>query len=452
MSKLQEPDNKEKVVTRYDQKMEKRKALAEKEKKLAVRNRVIGILVALCLVVGVGTSIFITVKNRIEATSGVFAKVGEYEITNLEYEYYYNTVVNNYVNSYSSFLSYMGLDVNTPFSEQMYDETMTWKDAFDAMAMTQIQQTKAMIDDAKANGFEYDVTEDYNTFIDNFTTQAETAGVTISNYYKDAFGAYATASNVKSFIEDTLFISAYYDSIVEANRPSDEEVAAYYEENKNNYDLVDYHSLAISADVADDATEEEIAEALAQVEERAQEMADKVLAGEDFQTLCAEYANEDAKETYTTEESDPSLFSNYYYSYTPTAIASWVFDAERIADDVTVITDTNSSSVYVVKFLSRVKQESADQTISNTLAGNVAMEYQSSLYTTGYEIVDVAGSLHYLTIPEATGETEETENTDTNEDTTETENTDTNEDTTEIENPDTNEEDASEETSTDDAE
>ena len=74
--------------------------------------------------------------------------------------------MNNYINTYGSFISYLGLDTSVDFDKQQYDETKTWKDYFDQMTVDeQIKPIFALLDEAQKNGFTYDAAEDYDAYV-----------------------------------------------------------------------------------------------------------------------------------------------------------------------------------------------------------------------------------------------------------------------------------------------
>lgn len=89
-------------VTRYDQKMEKRKQKAKEE---ARKDRIfnltcfgIGLLFIGAIAALFGTSAI----NKNKVIKDTYVTVGNHEITKLEYDYYKGMTINNYVSSYSS--------------------------------------------------------------------------------------------------------------------------------------------------------------------------------------------------------------------------------------------------------------------------------------------------------------------------------------------------------------
>ena len=413
MAKTNTPEVKEeqKIQTKYDRKMAARKLKEEKDKRdekiFKIVSSAIGIALILAIVISVGASI---VKKQ-TALHGTYVQIGDRDVSQLEYDFYYNSAVSNYLSMYGSLVSYMGLDTTQDFADQPYDDNMSWKDMFDQMAVDQMKQIFALIDDAEASGFEYDDTEDFEERIASYKSAAESSGISESEFYKSAFGDYATKSNLTPFIKESIFASAYYDHLIELNAPSAEEIADYYNENPQNYDKVDYRSFQFTADIAEDASEDDIAKAMAKTKEKAEAFREARASGSDFEELCIENASEDEKADYEDEATEKCLSEGQFRAYTPSAISSWLYDDARAENDLEVIEDTESNSYYVVEFVNRYYDaEESDAEISDLLSSNVTTEYISGLVEK-YEVTDPKGNLKYLTIETSDDtETESTEN------------------------------------------
>lgn len=466
----QTEEQSDKVVTRYDRRMEKRKKEEEKERRSWKRFKIVSIVILAAVAVSIVFSIGTSFYNRYTVLNQTYFQVGDHDITRLEYNYYFNNVYSNYLSMYGSYVSMMGLDTTVDLDEQTYpgNENMTWKDYFDQSAVEQIQQIKAMADEARENGFEYDSSEDMASYETEIAAQAESASVSESEYYTLMYGDYATPSRIETFVEENLLASAYYNHLVEENQPADDEITAYYEENKNSYDTVTYRSFYFEVDTsageetgseettaaetttaaeettveettldtaeetaeettaeettaAEEETEtetaseeetgmtdEEIAAAMDELKVQADEMVARLEAGEDFEDLCVEYASEDQKENYGGEE-DGSLTEEGSYYGAPSVAADWLFDESRQEGDITVLESESLNRYYVVQFISRQNdEETTNESIGNLLASQVVSEYVTEI-AQEYTVTDVAGDLHYLTVPEESTEAAETE-------------------------------------------
>ncbi len=387
----------QKVQTKYDRKMEARKQQKIKEQREEKITKTVAAVIGIALAAVIIFSAAFSIINKNNAINGTYVKVGDHELTQVEYDYYYQSTVNNYLTNYASILPYLGLDTTSDFDKQEYMDGMTWKDMFDQMTVEQIRQNKAMIDDAQKTGFTYDTTEGYTNFVNGIEQAASTAGVSVKEYYKQNFGTYATEKNTDAFVKDSLVAGAYYDHLIEQNTPSDEEIKSYYEENTQTYDKVDYRSFTFTADVAADAAEEEISAAMDDLEEKANVMMQARRNGDDFEVLCIENASEDTKADYEDAETEYSLSEGKYYSGIAAGMADWLFEEGRAEGDITVIRDDDSRSCYVVEFINRYYDETDDSRISSTLASEKVSEYISGLVE-NYSVVDVKGDLKYLTI------------------------------------------------------
>ena len=129
----QTEEKNEKVMTKYDRKMEKRRIEEEKERKAQKRLKIGSIAILAAIAAAIVISIGLSAYNKYSALHNAYIKIGDHEITRVEYDYYYNNSVNSYVSMYGSLLSYMGLDTTSDFSKQQYTDNMTWKDYFDQM-------------------------------------------------------------------------------------------------------------------------------------------------------------------------------------------------------------------------------------------------------------------------------------------------------------------------------
>ena len=232
----------EKVVTKYDLKVQRRKEQKEKELRDRKIGRIVGIVVAAVLVCFIAS---FPIRNFL-TLNGTYVTVNGDKITRVEFDYNYNMAVSNYVSQYGAYMSYFGLDLSGDLSRQMYSDTLTWKDYFEEQAVQNIARNKRMVKEAKAEGFTYDTTEDYREYEEMLKEAASENGYTVKAYVKELYGAYATQSRIKPYIEEALYAAAYYDKVAEQVSPAMEEIESYYADNKSSYDSIDYYMELIS--------------------------------------------------------------------------------------------------------------------------------------------------------------------------------------------------------------
>ena len=103
--------------------------------------------------------------------------------------------------------------------------------------MDTIKEYKALLQLAEEAGYEYTTADDdYNEFIDTITSTAESNSMTVKAYIKSLYGDNASLSNIKSYILDVLEAQSYLEVLQEELAATDEEVAAYIEENYSSED------------------------------------------------------------------------------------------------------------------------------------------------------------------------------------------------------------------------
>lgn len=120
----QEP---EKIVTKYDLKMQRRKEEKEKAAREEKISRITGILVVAALVCIVAS---FPIRNYL-TVNGTYATVNGEKISRVEFDFNYYMARSSYLNQYGAYLSYFGLDTSRDVDTQMYSDTMTWGDYFD---------------------------------------------------------------------------------------------------------------------------------------------------------------------------------------------------------------------------------------------------------------------------------------------------------------------------------
>lgn len=384
-SKTNEPEHKK---TKYDLKMEARRKAEKKEKVTATVFRTVCIALLAAIVLTAGYFSVTMIADIVNANNKPYLTVGDHTLSQVEYDYYYNSTISNYLNTYASFLSYMGLDTSVPYDEQQYSEDMTWQEYFEQTTIDQLKQEFALLDEAEKNGFEYDTTDDYNSFIDQAKSAADSDSVSLQAYYKTMFGQYATAKNMKPLIDNTYIANAYYQKLLDDNKPSDDEITSYYNDNKADYDQFAYYSFSFASSDYEDST--------TSIDALAEEMKAKVDAGKDFETLCKEYAPDSKKDTYGAEDgSEASLTQGVTGSTQNSDFRSWLTDESRKAGDTVVIKNNDGSTYYVLKFVSRTYDDSCKDTISSSLASDAVSEYINGL-TDAYTVTDLSGSIGYL--------------------------------------------------------
>ena len=351
----------QKVMTKYDRKVQKRKEEKEKEKKEERISTAIGIVVLVALVCLVAS---FPIRTYL-ATHETYVVVNGEAVNKVEFDYQYNLTKNNYITQYGSYLTYFGLDTSKDLSTQMYSDTLTWQDYFEQNAVESLKQNKALMAEAKAAGFTYDTTDEYNTFKETIKTSAASAGISEKEYVRSIYGSYATMGRIEEYVKNDMVMNAYYQKLQEDNAPSDDEIQSYYEENKATYDSVDYRLTTIEADLPTEPTElaDPVEATTAPDADTDGTATTDTTQDTAYQPSDAEIAKamEDAKvladDAEKTVAKDGEAHENEQKSSVNYLISDWLFDDARKAGDTTVITNDNSHCYYAVAFEKRYLDE-----------------------------------------------------------------------------------------------
>ena len=361
-----------KIVTRYDRKVERRKqqkAKEEREKKIA---RITGIVLAVVLVCFVASFPIRTLMT----VNGTYITVDGEKVTKVEFDYYYNIAMSNYLNGQGAWLYYAGIDLSGDLSKQMYSEDMSFKDFFDEMAVELISQNKALEREGRAAGFVYDTAEKYQDYMESLKENAKQEGVTAKAYIQGSYGPYATESRVKPFVEEMMYANAYYESVVKAMDISQDEIQQYYDENKNNYDLIDFRLASVSAELPKEPTElADPVESAAPADgtETGTEGSQGEYEPSEAEIAAAmEKAKAEADSLEKTIKTEGEQTVGAFYSDVTYLLRDWLFSEDRKPGDTTVIEDSTAHRYYVLGFEKRYRNESlsADARVIMTNGGN----------------------------------------------------------------------------------
>ena len=122
---------KEKVMTKYDLKMQKRKEEEIRKKKEERNGKIITAVIVVALIAFVASFPI----RKYMALNGTYITVGEEKITQVEFDYNYAVAKVGYLDSYGSYLTMFGMDTST-IDDQSYDGTMTFREYFELVTIS----------------------------------------------------------------------------------------------------------------------------------------------------------------------------------------------------------------------------------------------------------------------------------------------------------------------------
>jgi parvulin-like peptidyl-prolyl isomerase len=281
-----------------------------------------------------------------------------------EVSYYYAGAYNSFMNSYSNYLSYLGLSTSSSLKSQSLNDTaksllgvtedMTWHQYFLNAAKTNLVTVTGLLRDAQANNYTF--TDEMQATLDStvasLESNAKTAGYSTSAYLKAVYGIYMNMSTFKAQLKNTILTSQYQSDYLAALSYSDDQISSYYEEHKDDYDVVsyDYVNVKATATATKDAngnsvepTDEENAAAKTAAEAAANDIYARYLNGESLSDAAANYS--DIATAGSTDKGTNSA----------TTVTDWAFDSARKSGDSAVV--SNDNYYYVLVFNSRGRND-----------------------------------------------------------------------------------------------
>lgn len=267
----------------------------------AARKRKTILYSAVTAVVVVLVAALLIWRSGIFQSNATAATVGDTTLTTAELSYYYYDARQYY----AMYGSYLGFDVSKSDEEQFYNagDNVTYRDHFLEQALDAAQQHKALSDAAvEAGHTEAEVKDSLNAAVANLKNTAAANGYTYAAYLKAMYGPYMTTG-----IYEKLYTRYLMANLVYSDKSSElydgytqEELDAYYKDNADTLDTIEYSHLyfpAASVETKDsdgnDLSEDEVSkleeEALADAKKKAEEALKAVEGGSTFDSQKEKY-------------------------------------------------------------------------------------------------------------------------------------------------------------------
>ena len=358
-------------------KMTERQLQEQQEaKKLKVMTATFTAIIAVILVVVIAVSAIQFVSNSgIREKNTVAATIGETKLSNAQLNYFYVDAVSQFVDTYGSYASLFGLDVTKPLDEQVTNaETgATWADDFAATALENAKATYALVNAAKAAGYELSDAEKatIESTISTLELYAAANGVSTDAYIRNFYGPGASEESYREYCELNSLAQSYYSKYATdltyddaALRAAEEGKEAEFSNFSYNYYYVSTSKFLTGGTTAEDGTvtysDEERAEAEKAAEDAAKALTEmEITSIEEFDAAIAAMTINVGAETAPTS----TACDNYAYTSITSTVRDWVTAAERTegelgyVENATTTTNedgTESKTVngyYVIYFL-----------------------------------------------------------------------------------------------------
>lgn len=309
-------------------------------KKKARLYTIIGIVIAVLV------AILLIWNSGIFQRSQTAATVGDAKYTVNDVNYFYQQI------RYNSFIYYYYFGSTPPSDDEVMDTEsgQTYRDYFLEQSLVSLKEVTALYDEAVANGWsEKDVADTVQEQIDSVKASASSNGYSYASYLKAQYGSYMTKSAFKSILTKVAVANEYGNDYTAKIEISNDEIQAYYEENKDALDTYTYSTLFFAPeDVATtdedgndlELTDEEISalkeEALADALAEADAALAELKGGATVDELAVKYG---------LEESDVVDNSSAVGSSLSSAYSEEMF---TMADGDSTVVENGTSGYYVV--------------------------------------------------------------------------------------------------------
>ncbi len=253
-----------------------------------------------------------TVEDQVAAdnTDVVVATVGDRELTSSQLQVYYWMGVSDFMNYYGSYLSMIGFDYNKGFDQQVYDPTtgQTYQQMFLNTALETWRRYATLLE--MADEADFQLSEEEQEQVDGFDDQVKELATAmefedVDKFLQEQLAPGTSLDGYLGYVTDSFVAMAYYDSLHESLLPTDEEVAAYFEEHAAEFAESDiskesgnYYDVRHILIPIEGGTEDESGNVVysdhdwTDCRNKAQALLDEFLAGEATEEIFASMAQE----------------------------------------------------------------------------------------------------------------------------------------------------------------
>ncbi len=395
------------------EKAAKKKHSAKRDKAVRIAIKTLAIVLAASLVLVFAGNLLLNVFCLPQRLITVSEYDGE-KLSGAEYNYYYMSLYNQiyemsytYESNYQSYGSGYGVyftgfdytknpaDQEYPYEDDAPEGVETWADYFAATASTRAflmdtMYKKAMSDDAKKAGFELtkdELKEIEDTINENIEALAENAAendYSLTNYISRICGEGLNEESYRELQKKDAIAQSYLQWYQEykVDDYSDEDVEAYFNENKNDFVSASARIFAVSFAEAAEGSDDPVY-TKNQAKARANEFKSKVTNEASFVSLAKQYALPSQKEAF--EADTATLLSDVSYAdlSASEAVAKWIFAEGRKAGETAVIEDENTETYTVVLMVSPAKEDNA---VAETAVRHILFEVTKTKTVDGNEV------------------------------------------------------------------
>lgn len=331
----------------------------KKEKVTVILSSIIAVIViAIIAVLGVR---YYTVPNSDERMNpgNVAVTIGNTDVSVGLYNYYYDSIVYEY--TYYAAYGYYDLDTTKDFGAQFTKDEdgneLSWEAYFRKLALQRLTNYTMNYEKALEAGITLtdEQKEQIDSQLESIKEQASSENKSVNEYVNEKFGENCGLETLRKFLEQYFIAGNYYNRSTIENRPSEDEVNAYFDENSNKYQSCSIALIELEYDTTDDDTKaKSIENAKSYMSKITDVESMKAVMPEASASLIEQYVSagyfetqEEAVQTLLDSIESTETRTNFE-SYFDEDTASWLFDEATPVNSLNYFASEDYGIVYVI--------------------------------------------------------------------------------------------------------
>ncbi len=338
------------------------------------------ILIKIGVIAFIAVFVAVLAFSALRYTTGVVhraakaVRIDGEKLSAMDLRIFYNDARNSYLYQYGYILEMYGYDLSTIDSQVcLLDNTMTWGQYFVNQGFTQASNVLTLkILGEKAGFTAPNAEENVAAYIENVKAAAEEEGISVKKYLKNAYGKGTSLKDLEKTALLSEYANAYYEYLTEGyyDGITADEVQAYYEKNKNTYDMHEYYAIKVpyttytykapaegqSVPAGQPKSTEEATKMTDDARADAQNLANSIykeVTMENFETVAKKYWDEqDNDKEFTT------ALTTYTASDIESLIGKWLStEGNNVQGFKDVLADPDNSQFIVIMYNRRYLPE-----------------------------------------------------------------------------------------------
>lgn len=331
----------------------------KKEKVTVILSSIIAVIViAIIAVLGVR---YYTVPNSDERMNpgNIAVTIGNTDVSVGLYNYYYDSIVYEY--TYYAAYGYYDLDTTKDFGAQFTKDEegneLSWEAYFRKLALQRLTNYTMNYEKALEAGITLtdEQKEQIDSQLESIKEQASSENKSVNEYVNEKFGENCGLETLRKFLEQYFIAGNYYNRSTIENRPSEDEVNAYFDENSNKYQSCSIALIELEYDTTDDDTKaKSIENAKSYMSKITDVESMKAVMPEASASLIEQYVSagyfetqEEAVQTLLDSIESTETRTNFE-SYFDEDTASWLFDEATPVNSLNYFASEDYGIVYVI--------------------------------------------------------------------------------------------------------